>query len=200
MTGRHNNSGYREISGKFGTTVINESRAGYSIVGSDFSPHAGLDVTDVIIRATDTTLRPLMRTLQTITIIVAATVLCSCRTDTEQHTNPDAPGSGKGIVAGSLEVSVNKAARTFTVRNTTEFVVGYLAVERDVTTAALFPPCGENCAKIAQAQSKTIDFSEIVGYTPEAREARILWWTYVRDRDDVLRPQGSVQTTIVHID
>jgi hypothetical protein len=67
-------------------------------------------------------------------------------------------------------------------------------------TVALFPPCGANCTQVVQGQTTTIDYADIVGYTPEAREARVMWWTYTRDQDGTLRPTGGVRTVEVRLD
>jgi hypothetical protein len=134
------------------------------------------------------------------TLMMAGLLLMggACRTDTLRATYPEDPRPGQGIAAGELAVQVDKASKTLTLRNTTEFVVGYLIVEKDIATIALFPPCGANCTKLVQGQSKTINFSEIVGYTPAAREARVMWWTYAPGTNG--QAQGGVNTVVVRLD
>lgn len=137
-----------------------------------------------------------MRQYKTIISALLLTVFAGCRTDSLRPTDPE-PRPGQSIIAGTLEAQVNKATKSLVLKNGTEFVVGYLVVEKDIATVALFPPCGANCTKLVQGQSRTINFSEIVGYTPQATEARVMWWTYAPGSD---QPQGGVQTVQVKLD
>ena len=132
--------------------------------------------------------------------IAAALLLlgAACRSEGIRTTDPEMPRPGQGIVAGDLVVQVDKASQTLQLRNTTEFVVGYMIVEKDIATIALFPPCGANCTRIAQGQSRSVKFNEIVGYTPSAREARVMWWTYAPGSDG--QAQGGVNTVVVRLD
>jgi hypothetical protein len=45
-----------------------------------------------------------------------------------------------------------------------------------------------------QGASTTVKYSEIGGYTPQAREGRVLWWTYKRNADGSRSTQGGVNT------
>jgi hypothetical protein len=101
-------------------------------------------------------------------------------------------------VAGTLEATAAKPV--LTLRNTTEFVVGYMVVEKNMATVALFPPCGNNCPTIRQGESVAVSYSSIAGYTPAAREAIVMWWTYARRADGSLAPQGAVNTINVRLD
>jgi hypothetical protein len=40
-----------------------------------------------------------------------------------------------------------------------------------------------------------VKYSAINGYTPQAKEARVLWWTYKRNADGSRTAQGGVNTT-----
>ena len=106
-----------------------------------------------------------------------------------------APTPNQGIVAGSLVV---KAARpTLTLRNTTEFVVGYMVIDKDQMTIAMYPPCGAQCAKLIQGAEVSVPYTSIAGYTSASTEAHVLWFTYARAADGTLTPQGPIQTTRV---
>lgn len=109
----------------------------------------------------------------------------------------DTGSPGQGIVAGSLEAKVDRAAQSVTLRNTTGFEVGYMVVEKDMNTIALFPPCGTNCPIIVQGATATVRYADISGYTPQAREARVMWWTYRRNTDGSRTAQGGVNTVSI---
>jgi hypothetical protein len=140
-----------------------------------------------------------MRLNKTLLTAIATLAVLGCRTDGVHATNPVPLDNTQGIIAGTLHAEVNKEEKRLTLRNSTEFVVGYLVVEKDIATVALFPPCGNNCSRIAQGQSRSMSFAEIVGYTPGAREIRVMWWTYAPGGDGS-QPQGGVQTINVRID
>ncbi|MCA0375796.1 MAG: hypothetical protein LCH84_09020 [Gemmatimonadetes bacterium] len=110
---------------------------------------------------------------------------------------PTTPRPSQGIVAGTLEATAAKP--TLTLRNTTEFVVGYMVVDKDMATVALFPPCGQNCPTIVQGQQATVDYSRIAGYTERSTEAIVMWWTYQRAADGTLAPTGGVNSTRVRL-
>lgn len=118
---------------------------------------------------------------------------------TASSTEADAadPNPNQGIIAGALTARASNAA--ITLRNGTEFVVGYLVLDSGMATIALFPPCGSNCAKLVQGDSVTVPYSAIGGYTPKSTEARVLWWTYRRLADGTLEPQGGVNTIRVRL-
>jgi hypothetical protein len=132
--------------------------------------------------------------------LAAALLLAACGSDSEPlATGPETttPGGNQGIVAGTLEVSA--ARPVLTLRNTTEFVVGYMVVEKNMATVALFPPCGDNCPTIRQGESVAVNYSSIAGYTASAREAIVMWWTYAPRADGRLVPQGAVRTVNVQL-
>jgi hypothetical protein len=104
------------------------------------------------------------------------------------------PSPNQGIVAGTLEARVDRTAQTLSLRNTTEFEVGYMVIEQTLMTVALMPPCGNSCPILVQGASATVKYSNIGGYTPQAKEARVLWWTYKRNADGTRSTQGGVNT------
>jgi hypothetical protein len=106
-------------------------------------------------------------------------------------------GNNQGIVAGTLEV---KAARpTLTLRNTTEFVVGYMIVDKDQAVIALYPPCAADCPNLVQGATTTVAYSAIGGYTSKSTEATVMWWTYRRNADGTLRAEGAINTMHVKL-
>jgi len=131
-----------------------------------------------------------MRTLfrsATVAALLLATAACS---NEEQVADPTSPS--KGIVAGTLQVTASNSA--LTLRNTTEFIVGYMVLEKDQIVIALFPPCGSQCPTLVQGASATVSYASISGYTPKSSEAVVLWWTYARAADGSLQAQGAVQS------
>jgi hypothetical protein len=139
-----------------------------------------------------------MRLYSLPTFALLALLTSACRTEKRPANDVDAGNQpGQGIVAGTLDVQPNSSAKTLTLRNGTEFVVGYMVIEKDMMTVAMFPPCGADCEKIVQGQTVTVKYSEISGYTPDAREARVLWWTYPPGST---QPQGGVNTVAVRLD
>jgi hypothetical protein len=107
------------------------------------------------------------------------------------------PSPNQGIVAGALETKVDRSAQSLTLRNTTEFDVGYMVVEKDMMTVALFPPCGTSCPIVVPGATATVPYANIGGYTPQAKEARVMWWTYRRNADGSRTAQGSVNTITI---
>lgn len=131
--------------------------------------------------------------------LAAALLVSACGKDSEPLlTGPDTQGGNPGIVAGTLVA--NAARPTLTLRNTTEFVVGYMVVEKNMAVVAMFPPCGNNCPTIRQGESVALNYTSIAGYSPSAREAIVMWWTYARRADGSLAPQGAVNTVNVQLD
>lgn len=121
--------------------------------------------------------------------------MIACGKD-EALTDPNG-APNRGIVAGTLEV---KAARpTLTLRNTTESVVGYMIVDKDMAVVALFPPCGAQCPTLVQGAQTTVPYGNIGGYTSRSTEAIVMWWTYIRASDGTLQATGGVNTTKVSL-
>jgi len=135
-----------------------------------------------------------MRTTALYAIGVLALSACAQESTIVDGSN-SAPTPNQGIVAGTLVV---KAVRpTLTLRNTTEFVVGYMIVDKDQMTIALYPPCGAQCAKLVQGAEVSVPYTSVAGYTSASTEANVLWFTYARAADGTLTPQGPIQTTRV---
>ncbi len=137
-----------------------------------------------------------MRTVALYTIGLLALSACS-HESTRADSNNSAPTPNQGIVAGTLVVTA--ARPTLTLRNTTEFVVGYMVIDKDQMTIALYPPCGTQCAKLVQGANASVPYASITGYTSASTEANVLWFTYARAADGTLTPQGPIQTTRVKL-
>lgn len=136
--------------------------------------------------------------LTTPTMLASALFLSACASEPNPTTAPTPNAGTPGIIAGTLEA---RAARpVLTLRNTTEFTVGYMVVDKDQMTVALYPPCGQNCPTLVQGASATVNFSAISGYTSASTEAVVMWWKYVRRADGSLQPEGGVQSTRVRLD
>lgn len=136
--------------------------------------------------------------LTTPTMLASALFLAACGGENSITTAPTQNTGNNGIVAGTLEA---KAARpVLTLRNTTEFVVGYMVVDKDQLVVALYPPCGQNCPTLVQGASASVNYGSISGYTAASREATVMWWKYVRRADGSLQPEGGVQTINVRLD
>jgi hypothetical protein len=105
-----------------------------------------------------------------------------------------APSPNQGIIAGTLEVKIDRAAKSLTLRNTTEFEASFIVVEKDMMTIALFPPCGQQCPILAQGATTTVPYTSVAGYSAQAKEARVMWWTYRRNADGSRSAQGAVNT------
>ena len=123
----------------------------------------------------------------TVAALLLATAACSDEEKVADSTSPN-----EGIVAGTLQVTAANSA--LTLRNTTEFIVGYMVVDKDQMVIALFPPCGAQCPTLAQGASATVNYSSIGGYTSKSTEAVVMWWTYARAADGSLQAQGGVQS------
>mgnify|MGYP007004410918 CR=1 FL=1 len=137
-----------------------------------------------------------MRTMALCTIGLLALSACSPKsTDVDGSTG--APTSNQGIIAGTLVVTA--ARPTLTLRNTTEFVVGYMVIDKDQMTIALYPPCGAQCAKLVPGANVGVPYASIAGYTSASTEANVLWFTYARAADGTLTPEGAVQTTRIKL-
>ena len=136
--------------------------------------------------------------LATPTMLASALLLSACASETTLTNAPTQNTGNNGIVSGTLEA---KAARpTITLRNTTEFVVGYMVVDKDQAVIALYPPCGQNCPTLRQGESVALNYTSIGGYTTVSREAHVMWWKYVKRADGSLTPEGRVQSVNVRLD
>jgi hypothetical protein len=131
--------------------------------------------------------------------LAAASTACTDGTAVADPANPPAnpPTNNQGIVAGTLEATAKRP--TLTLRNTTEHVVGYLVMEKNMMVVALFPPCGPQCPQLAQGQQVALPYTSINGYTNAATEVMVMWWTYTRAADGTLQPIGGMQSKTVRL-
>lgn len=130
--------------------------------------------------------------------LAGSLLLAACSRDTEPATAPSTNNGTPGIVAGTLEA--HAARPTLTLRNTTEFIVGYMVVDKDQAVIALYPPCGQNCPTLRQGESVALPYTAIGGYTPQSTEAMVMWWKYTRRADGSLAPIGGIETVNVRLD
>lgn len=138
-------------------------------------------------------MQPLFRSIA-VTALLLATAACS---NEPSVADPQTPSPNQGIVAGTLQATA--ANGNITLRNTTEFVVGYMVLDSEMMTIALFPPCGDSCPTLVQGQQVAIKYSNIGGYNARSKEANVLWWTYVRAADGTLRITGATNTVNVKL-
>lgn len=128
------------------------------------------------------------------TLLACSLVACSSTPSGAEDDSTTTPAPIQGIIAGTLEAKVDRAAKTLSLRNTTEFEVGYLVVEKETMTVALFPPCSNTCPLLVQGATATVPYNSITGYSAQAKEARVMWWTLRRNADGSRTPQGGVNT------
>jgi len=131
-------------------------------------------------------------------VAVSATACGGTPSDADDTSDPSS-SPNQGIIAGTLEVKIDRSAKTLTLRNTTEFETSFMVVEKDMATVALFPPCGQQCHILSQGAATTVPYAQIAGYKPEATEARVMWWTYRRNADGSRTAQGAVNTISVRL-
>ncbi|HEY0928815.1 MAG TPA: hypothetical protein VGE27_02755 [Gemmatimonas sp.] len=140
-----------------------------------------------------------MNTRYFLSLSLAAAALTACAgstaTDSLADGTKNSPNGNGQIVAGSVEVKATRP--NLTLRNTTETVVGYMVVDSEMATVALFPPCDQRCPQIVQGASATVPYTAIAGYTNASKAAIVMWWTYRRGADGTLQPDGGVQSSRV---
>ena len=133
----------------------------------------------------------------TATAFLSAAAVTACSEEATTPTDSVPTNSNPGIVAGTLEVTAAKP--TLTLKNGTEFQVGYMVVDKDQMVVALYPPCGDNCPKLAQGAQVAIPYANIGGYTNASTEAVVMWWTYTRQADGSFKATGAVQTKNIRL-
>jgi len=141
-----------------------------------------------------------MKTRYLLSLALVGATLSACATSTGVDSLADgaknSPNDNGQIIAGTVEVKATRP--NLTLRNTTEAVIGYMVVDSEMATVALYPPCDERCPQIVQGASATVPYPSIAGYTNTSKAAIVMWWTYRRGADGVLRPDtGGVQTARV---
>lgn len=133
--------------------------------------------------------RPSLLTLAALAVFTTA---CD-RTPVDADDTVDPPRNG--IVAGTLEVTAKRP--NLTLRNSSEFIVGYVIVDSEMATIALFPPCGNSCPTLVQGASLVVPYSAIGGYSAASKKANVLWFKYQRSADGTLKPIEGVNVTQV---
>lgn len=133
--------------------------------------------------------------------VVAATVLAAgvtaCSSDGAPIEAP-APPENAGLWEGAVSVTARRPV--VTIRNGTDRVIGYRVIEKHQMLVALYPPCTSACTKLAQGATATVGYTAIDGYTDAAREATLVYWTYVPGPNGTLVVDGPIQTIGIHLD
>lgn len=137
--------------------------------------------------------------LAAIALLTAASTACNEGTVMADPAAPSTkpPVTEQGVAAGTLEATAQRPV--LRLRNTTEFVVGYRVMEKDLLTRALPLPCGPECPQVAQGQQVAVPYSSINGYTDAATEAMVMWWTFTRAADGSLQRVGTMQSKSVRL-
>jgi hypothetical protein len=146
----------------------------------------------IVPHANRTTPRPPRLVPSVLTAALIAATLTACGAPSGTNDGTAEPSPNQGIVAGTVEVKADRAASILTLRNTTASEVGYMVLEKDMMTVALMPPCGNSCPILVQGASVTVPYANISGFTPQAKEGRVLWWSYKRNADGTRTTQGGV--------
>ena len=128
---------------------------------------------------------------------LSAAAASGCSDEATTPTDSVPTNSNPGIIAGTLEATATRP--TLTLKNSTEFQVGYMVVDKDQMVVALYPPCGDNCPKLVQGAQIAIPYTSISGYTNASTEAVVMWWTYTRQADGSLKPTGAMQTKNIRL-
>jgi hypothetical protein len=140
-----------------------------------------------------------MKTRYFLSLALVGVTLSACANSTEADSLADGtknlPNGNGQIVAGTVEIKATRP--NLTLRNTTETVIGYMVVDSEMATVALFPPCDQRCPQIVQGASATVPYTAIAGYTNASKAAIVMWWTYRRAADGTLQPDGGVQSSRV---
>ncbi len=133
--------------------------------------------------------------LRSLAVLTLATLVSGGCSGGSASSDSTAPRENQGIVAGT--VSATASGKTLTLRNSTEFIVGYMVVTRDVAVIAMFPPCASNCTTLAQGATVAVPFDKISGYSDKTTEAIVMWWKYQRNADGTLTAIEAVNSTRV---
>ena len=135
------------------------------------------------------------RTFKRFVVAVACSVeLSGCG---EDGALAPSPPPINGIVAGTVQYAV--ARPYLTLRNSTEFQVGYLLVETGRPIIALFPPCASNCSRLKQGEQTVVNFNQISGYSDKTTSASLLWWKYQVEANGTLTAIGAIQTVEIKL-
>jgi len=98
---------------------------------------------------------------------------------------------------GTLRVQAN--GHHLIMVNRSDAPAFYFLVERETAAVIDWVPCvdlGGDCPTVSAHDGIQVKYTEIAGYTPEAREISVYWWFAVADQHGGLRPD-SIRTLIV---
>ena len=125
------------------------------------------------------------------------TALPACSSEGAPIETPT-PAEDASLWEGAVSVTAKRPV--VTIRNGTDRTIGYRVIEKNQMLVALYPPCTSACTKLAQGATATVSYTAIDGYTPEAREATVVYWTYVPGPNGTLVVDGPIQTIGIHLD
>ncbi len=103
----------------------------------------------------------------------------------------------QGLVAGMITAVAQRSH--VTLRNSTEFAIGYRVVDKDQAIIMLYPPCTLDCKTLVQGATVEIPYSAIDGYTPRSTQAIVLYWTYVPGPDGKPVADGPIHSLNVNL-
>ncbi len=135
-------------------------------------------------------------------LLIAATAslgaaLSACSSEGAPIETPT-PAEDSSLWEGAVSVTAKRPV--VTIRNGTERTIGYRVVEKNQMLVALYPPCTSECKKLAQGATATVSYTAIDGYTSSAREANLVYWTYVPGPNGTLVADGPIQTIGIQLD
>ena len=87
--------------------------------------------------------------------------------------------AGCGVLTGESDdaLTVVATGASFRLRNESMGRVHYMVVERDIAALINWAPCtGDTCPAVRARSTVAVPYNEILGYSPEAREAIVYWW------------------------
>jgi hypothetical protein len=109
-----------------------------------------------------------------------------------------APTEDASLWEGAVTVTAKRPV--VTIRNLTDRTIGYLLIEKGQMLIALYPPCASACEKLVQGATVAVSYSAIDGYTSAAREATLVYWSYVPGPNGALVVDGPVQFIGIQLD
>ena len=102
-----------------------------------------------------------------------------------------------GIKDGAL--TVRRGHQALELSNASEAPLHYFVLEREISALVDWVTCaGPGCRAVPPQGSARIPYSQILGYSPSARELLVYWWRPVPDGQGGFTP-GPVRHLIVRL-
>lgn len=99
------------------------------------------------------------------------------------------PAEIQARLSGTLTATAKRPS--LTLRNTTDYVVGFTVNEKEGMMLRLLPPCGVERPQVAPGQAIALPYTDIDGYTVTSREVVVSWCTLRRAPDGTLQRFGD---------